>query len=258
MCKIFTLQMYVKGAYLLTVTFRQVSGKKLKRSKANENFGTPKTVGSVADTADTLPMSPNVPNTQVLAADSQAAPADDSQQQLPDSQPQDSQQQDSQPQDSQSQEPQDMLMANQADDCEGMAGEAGEGEGGEEEGATDDELVDPIVSHELAEQLESQMAQTDLEVEEMFEFILSEDQQENEPLQDKETQVKAKAPPAQQATSEAAASNESGEAPMAGGPPLSPVGVAVPDSDEEEKKEKSSKKDGKGGKDNVGRFKDRN
>ena len=242
-----------------------MSGKKLKRSKANENFGTPKTVGSAADTADTLPMSPNVPNTQVLAADSQAAPTDDSQQQLPDSQPQDSQQQDSQPQDSQSQEPQDMLMANQANDCEGMAGEAGEAEGGEEEGATDDELVEPIVSHELAEQLEEREAQIaqvpDLDAEEMFEFIRSlnqEESQENEPLQDKETQVKAKALPAQQATSEAAASNESGEAPKAGGPPLSPVGVAVPDSDEEEKKGKSSKKDGKGGKDNVGRFKDRN
>lgn len=239
-----------------------MSGKKLKRSKANENFGTPKAVGSAADTADTLPMSPNVLNTQVLAADSQAAIGDDSQQQLPDSQPQDSQQQDSQPQDSQSQEPQDMLMANQANDCEGMAGEAGEAEGGEEEGATDDELVEPIVSHELAEQLEEREAQiaevSDLDAEEMFDFIRSMDQQENEPLQDKETQVKAKALPAQQATSEAAASNESGEAPMAGGPPLSPVGVAVPDSDEEEKKEKSSKKDGKGGKDNVGRFKDRN
>ena len=240
MCKIFTLQMYVKGAYLLTVTFRQVSGKKLKRSKANENFGTPKTVGSAADTADTLPMSPNVPNTQVLAADSQAAPrrwftATASRF-------------------SATRFPATRFPATRFPVARtpgyahgksgrwlwGNGGEAGEGEGGEEEGATDDELVDPIVSHELAEQLESQMAQTDLEVEEMFEFILSEDQQENEPLQDKETQVKAKAPPAQQATSEAAASNESGEAPMAGGPPLSPVGVAVPDSDEEEKKEKSS------------------
>ena len=177
------------------------------------------------------------------AADS--APPGDSQQQLSDSQPLDSQPIDSQ----------DMLMANQADDCEGMAGEAREGEGGEEEDTTDDEFVDPIVSHELAEELQ---AQSDHEAEEILELLKDSptepDSHKPEPVQQKETQATAEASHAQQAASKAAASNESGEAPVAGGPPLSPVGVEVPDSDEE--KNQKSKRDSKDGKVNVGRFKD--
>ena len=111
-----------------------------------------------------------------------------------------------------------MLMANQADDCEGMAGEAREGEGGEEEDTTDDEFVEPVVSHELAEELQ---AQSDHEAEEILELLKDSptepDSHKPEPVQQKETQATAEASHAQQAASKAAASNESGEAPVAGG-----------------------------------------
>ena len=103
----------------------EVSGKKLKRSKAKEELGSEGPTGSKDDVAETMPL-PSLP------ADSQ-----DPWEEFPDSQPAFS---DSQPVD----------VGGGVEREDGEEGDENS-EGAEEEKLTDDEVVEPVVCHENCE-----------------------------------------------------------------------------------------------------------
>ena len=109
----------------------QVSGKKLKRGKAKEDFGQ---TGSAADLAETMPV-------DSLPADSQDPLAEfpDSQPAFPDSQPMD--------------------VGGGVEREDGEEGDKN-GEGAEEEKLTDDELVEPVVCHEHCEYTDTSPAES--------------------------------------------------------------------------------------------------
>ena len=150
--------------YIIYV-FLDWKAKKMKRSNATEVLPS---VGSSTDVAETLPMSPGIMNIQP---------------------PQDSQPVESQapPEDSQPlpEEPMEDLGAPEpkvdAVDQGGVETMGGEGEHGEEEPRTDDEVVEPVISHELADILQQQEQQEPAETDET-------QQQDNEKQEQFDTQ----------------------------------------------------------------------